>query len=75
MGDHMNWGRLAPWLGFIVSLRTALLTLGGFSSLAAAAFLFNVVAGWAVLGVCLLVLEYLIRPDSETSAGQGMRRR
>lgn len=74
----MDWGKLAPWFRMLIALRTSLLTLGGFSSLAVAAFMWHTVAGWAVLGVCLLVLEYLVRPESDDSAGQrtsGMRRR
>lgn len=61
----MNWSRLAPWL---IRFRTALLTLGGFSSLAVCAFMLNLIAGFGVLGLLLLVLEFLLRPD------EGVRR-
>ena len=69
----LNWSKLAPWLAMLTAVRTALLTLGGFSSLAAAAFMFNTVAGWAVLGVLLLVLEFLARPESDSTESAGRR--
>jgi hypothetical protein len=53
---RVQWERLAV-------LRSALLTLLGLGSLSLAAFLWTTIAGFAVLGVALLVLEWLTRPE------------
>lgn len=52
----------------IMALRTALLTLGGLGSLSLAAFLWDWIAGFVVLGVALLVLEWLTRPEERARA-------
>jgi hypothetical protein len=47
----------------VMALRTALLTLGGLGSISLAAFLWSWIAGFLTLGVALLVLEWLTRPE------------
>lgn len=67
----MNWGKLAPWLTLLRTLRTALLTLAGLSCLAVAAFSWDVRAGWVSTGVLLLVLEWLTRSDPPNPPARG----
>lgn len=61
----MKWDRLQAW-------RTGILTVAGFGCLSLAAFLVHVVAGFATLGVLLLLLEALTGPDRP---GSGVQRR
>lgn len=53
----MLWERLQV-------VRAAVLVLGGFGALCVAAFIFSVIAGWAAVGVSLLVVEFLTNPDA-----------
>lgn len=61
----MSWNRLSV-------IRTALLVITGFASLVTAAFLVHLIAGFAALGLCLLLLEFLTadRPEVSPAAGQ-----
>lgn len=61
----MTWSRLSV-------IRTALLVILGFASLVTAAFLAHLIAGFAALGVSLLLLEFLTadRPGEAPPAGQ-----
>lgn len=61
----MTWSRLSV-------IRTALLVICGFASLVTAAFLVHLIAGFAALGLCLLLLEFLTseRPGEAPTAGQ-----
>lgn len=56
----MHWSRAVTLLA---ALRTALLVLGGFGSLAVAGFIWHPVAGWIAVGVALLVIEILTGED------------
>lgn len=53
----MVWSRLA-------AIRSTILSVFGFASFIVAAFLVHIVCGFVVLGVCLLLLEYL-QPRTE----------
>ncbi len=64
-GPGVNWSRAVALLAV---LRTALLTLAGFGSLAVAGFLFSPIVGCVVLGVALLVIEFLTRPEGSPRA-------
>ena len=44
--------------------RAAILVLGGFGALCVAAFLFSIIAGWAAVGVSLLIVEFLTNPST-----------
>jgi len=52
----LQWERLRP-------VRTALLILCGFAALCVAAFLFDLIAGFAAVGISLLVIEWLTQPE------------
>ena len=57
---RVQWKRLA-------SVRTAVLSIGGFASFCLAAFLWCAIAGFVVLGVSLLALEFLTSPLQDAS--------
>ena len=61
----LKWERLAPLL---VALRGWVLSLAGFAALTISGFLWHPIAGFAVLGACLLVTEALTRPGEETAS-------
>jgi membrane protein DedA with SNARE-associated domain len=54
----MRWDRLTV-------ARSTVLTLAGLAALVYGAFLLAEVVGFAVLGVALLVLEWLTRPEEK----------
>ncbi len=58
----MRWERLAV-------LRSPLMVLVGLGCLCVAAFMWAGAAGWAAVGISLLLLAYLTEPDA-----QGVRR-
>lgn len=58
----LKWGRLAV-------LRSWVLSLAGFGSLTLGAFLWHVVVGFVVLGVCCLIIEALTRPPETEGTG------
>lgn len=53
----MVWERLQV-------VRAAVLVLGGFAALCIAAFLWSAIAGWVVVGISLLAVEFLTNPDA-----------
>lgn len=56
----MHWSRA---VALLTALRTVLLALGGFGSIAWGAFLWRPAAGFVVLGAALLIIEALTGDD------------